>query len=799
VVNHEPMASDQHLNCDLCGLEITSTNVVQVFDGTERFFCCQGCARVYQAAYENGMLDQVVISGADEQKRKMALLYPGESAHFSIQGMWCAGCALAAENVLKRTPGIKAADVSFAAEMGRIQFDPKVIDPKHILRTLDVLGYRARLAGDGGEKESTRRQEHTLFQLITAAAFGMQVMLLYLVQLYPLYSAGEFDLPAVQHLQYLAWALATPVLFYGGSSFLRGAVRALRAHTATMDTLVSLGTLSAYGYSAYITLTGGGEAYFDSVAMITTFVMLGRWLETVGGGRARKGIRELLALQPQQAWREDGVGWVLVPASNLQAGDRILVKPGERVPCDARILEGQAALDESLLTGEANPVEKGPRDVVYAGTVVADASLVCEVERTVEQTRLAQITRLVERTLSVKPPVQRMADKASAWFAGGILLVAVLTSIGWFYKSGSLGSALIHAVAVLVVACPCALGLATPLALTISLGRSAAKGVLVRNPVALERAGESRRAVFDKTGTLTQGRLSVMEVEPAPESGLSKGDTLQLAAAAEQVSEHPLAKAIQASALNSITMINATDFKTLPGLGVSAQVDGHRLLVGSLRLFDNAQVPASLNVSAQDHAANGETVIWVGWGDAPVALIALRDQLNTDAISVLEDLRELGLRVSMLSGDSVETTRAVALELGLDDYGGQCMPADKAERVMHWQEQGESVLMIGDGVNDAPALAQADLSITVAGGTDIAGETSDLVLMRRDLSLIPWFIQFSRRTRRIIHENLTWAFAYNILAVPLAALGWISPVIAAAAMASSSLLVVGNSLRLQRE
>lgn len=788
--------------CVLCGLEIASAPVVHVFDKKEKHFCCEGCARVYQAAAENDMLDQVLGAAGSSRARGGTVFLPGETAYFSVSGMWCAGCAMAAENILGKMPGVKAAEVSFAAERGRVQFDPQQARPEQIIQRLDTLGYQARLLDSAADRQATRQQERILLQLITAAAFGMQVMLLYLTQLYHLYAAEKFDLPEVRQLQYLSWALATPALFYGGSSFLRGAWRAARARTATMDTLVALGTLSAYGYSVYITVTDGGEAYFDSVVMITTFVMLGRWLEVVGGGQARKGIRKLLALQPRQAWRQDGQRWVQVSAASLQAGETILVKAGERAPVDAAILEGRAALDESLLTGESLPAEKGPGETIYAGSVVTDAALVCRVVRQLEHTRLARITRLVEQTLAAKPPIQRLADIASAWFAAGVLLIAALTAIGWYLASGVAAQALLNAVAVLVVACPCALGLATPLALTVALGRAAEHGLLVRNPVILERAGHMHRIVFDKTGTLTQGRLAVVHVEVLPESGLSANELLRLAAAAEQYSEHPLAKAIQAAARSGQETTGAcpavADVTTMRGQGVTARIGERLLQVGSPRLFGPETIPAGLGDRAKKRAGQGETVVWVGWKAAPIGFIALRDNPSPGAAPALKGLHSQGLRLAMLSGDSTETTRALAAELKVDAFAGQCLPGDKAKRIQEWQEEGEGVLMVGDGVNDAPALAQADVSITVAGGADIAGETSDLVLMRNDLTLIPWFIRLSRRTRRVIHQNLGWAFAYNLLVLPLAAFGLISPVIAAAAMASSSLLVVGNSLRLKR-
>lgn len=785
--------------CDLCGGEISGEPVTRTYGEEQKQFCCEGCARVYDKAHENELLDAIQEDGQKSGGQKIddLILDRGDTAHLAIKGMWCAGCAEAAERVVRKQQGVKDVQINFGAEQGRVQYDPQNTDLAAIMGSLNKLGYQAHLLTDSQEKDEERHQENMLLQLIVAAAFGMQVMLLYLVQLYPRYALGQFNDPEVRNLQYLIWALATPVLFFGGFSFLRGAWQSLLAGTANMDTLVALGTSAAYLYSVYVTLTGSGEVYFDSVVMITTFIMLGRYLETLGGVRARKDIRKLLQLQPKKALKKAADGWQEIPADQLAAGDLILVKAGSRIPADARITEGQAALDESLLTGESAPVEKSAGDIVYAGTIATDNSLTAEVQQTTQDTRLAEITRLVEQTLSNKPPIQRLADKVSVYFTILILVCSVLTAAGWYLTGHSTAAALLAAVAVLVVACPCALGLATPLALTITLGRSAKEGILIRKNAALEGAAKINRLVLDKTGTLTRGKLTVTAAVVDPETVSSSQELLCLAASVEQFSEHPIAQAIIAACEGQI--IEAQEFQAQRGAGASAVLKTdppRRFLVGSeqfLQIDDNN----ALAGKARQHSERGETVVWVGWQDAVAGFIALQDEPRSTALPMLRKLKDLGITTVMLSGDNPRTTAVIAQDLGFSQYEGNCPPEEKAARIRQWQAAGEKVAMAGDGVNDAPALAQADISITTSQGTDIAGEISDAILMSPDLNLIPWFFNQSRRTRRIIIENLGWAFLYNLIALPLAAFGVISPVIAAVTMASSSLLVVGNSLRLR--
>jgi heavy metal translocating P-type ATPase len=782
--------------CDLCGLPLPLAPVVATVDGAERSFCCEGCRRVYEVAAGSGMLDEVVPASRPRTRPLDLALGRGVTAYFSLDGMWCPGCAVAAERALGRRPGVLSVDVSYAAERGRLQYDPGSADPDAVLAVLGRMGYDARLLTQPGRRARERLEERTLLHLVVSVVLGMQVMLIYILRLYPLYQRGQFDLPEVEVFEYAVWALTTPVLFYGGASFLRGAWQAALARTATMDTLVALGTLSAYAYSVWTTIAGGGSTYFDSVGMIIAIVLAGRYLEVVGGARARKDVRQLLTLQPERASRRADGAWLDVPADDLREGDVVLSRPGERVAADGEVVEGAAAVDEALITGESIPVEKVIGARVLAGSLVTDDALVYRVTRPPQATRLAQVTALVQETLTSKAPVQRLADRASAVLAAAIVLTAATCFAAWSIATGSSSEALLASVAVLVVACPCALGLATPLAISIALGRATRSGIVVRNAAALETAGRITRVVFDKTGTVTAGTMSVVDVVVAPGASLDGPGLLCLASAVESRSGHPVARAITAACPRPGVVVD--QYQALRGHGVSARLEGgERVLVGSAG-FAGVGAATATAPAAAAALVDGDTVVWVAGGARVLGCIVVRDQADATAAAAVSELAARGIESSLLSGDHEATTAAVARQTGIGVSVGGASPETKATIVQSWQERGDRVAMVGDGINDGPALARADLSVTAAGGTDVAAETSDVVLLRHDLTLVPRFLELSRRVRTIVRQNLWWALAYNLVAVPVAAAGLLTPVFAAATMSISSLLVVFNSLRLRR-
>ncbi len=715
------------------------------------------------------------------------------TAYLTLDGLTCPSCAEIVARTVQRHKGVKSSDINFALGKGRVVYDPSLTSTDEIVHLIERQGYKARVVGDSERSDDTRAEEQTLIQLLVALAFGMQVDMFYMSQLYGLYGSGQAASAQAHTIGLFVWAAATPVLFFGGQSFLRGAWSGVRSKTANMDTLVALGTLSAYFYSIFAVLTGR-PAYFDSVTMVTVFIMAGRYLEVIGGVRARKDVRALLELQPDRAWKVDADGGISeVRAVDLVAGDRIVVKQGDRVPADSTISDGTGAANESLLTGESALSPKRVGDRVWSGTLLVDGPVTATVDVPVAKSRLASIRALVEKTLSQQAPVQRLADTASAYLTFGVLAVATLTFAGWWLARGDAAAALIAAVAVLVVACPCALGLATPLAISVSLGRATRAGILVRVPAALETAAIIDDVAFDKTGTLTAGHLLVTGTTVL--EGLDAGEIACLAAGVEQYSEHPLGRAIAGACASPAPADGVTATR---GAGVEGRsVDGRVVRVGS-EPFMPVPVPAALAALANERAAMAESVVWVAVDGDVAGFISLRDELLPGAVAALAELREMGRTTLLLSGDSESTTQAVAGSLGVAEHRSRLSPEAKAAFISQRQAGGRRLAMVGDGVNDAPALAQADLGITVWGGSDVAGETSDVVLARPDLDLVPWFLRMSAATRRVTRQNLGWAFTYNVVAIPLAVFGVISPAVAAAAMAGSSVLVVGNSLRLMR-
>lgn len=779
-------------DCELCGKAIVGDPIIRVVHGASHCFDTEDCARIYERVDTAGMLDQVL---ADAPERRLGLIerlgLHRETAFFTLDGMWCAMCAQIAEKVLRQANGVLDTQISFGAGRGRVDYDPRMTDLRALTRLIEQLGYVPTMDGGSDADGSGAAEERLLTRVIVALAFGMQVMVLYVVRLYAAYAVADFASSQVRVIQLLSLILTAPVLFYGGFTFLRGAAQELRVRAPGMDTLVALGTLSAFGYSAWATLVGGQPTYFDSVAMIVQFIILGRYIEMVGGTRARKDVRGLMELQPKSAWVVDASGGIHeMPAWQLAPGHTIVLKAGERVPADATVSDGRAHADESLLTGESAAVSKHAGDSVWAGTLVVDGALTASVSCGTGASRLAAIRDLVQATLTSRAPVERLADRVSLVLTLGVISLALVTGVGWTLAKASPSHALLTSVAVLVVACPCALGLATPLAISVSLGEAAREGVLVRNGAALETAGRTTLVAFDKTGTVTLGRLEV-----SGSGGTTRAELLRLAASVERYSQHPIASAIVAAAAPPDT---ARDFEPVQGSGAAAvQADGTRIVVGRLELMPEQPKPEVVE-AAHAHEANGETVVWVGCGAKVAGFIALRDEVDPAAREAVSRLQGLGMRTTLLSGDSEETTRAVAAELGIASHESRLTPEAKAERVARLQAAGAKVAVVGDGVNDAPSLARADLSITVSGGTDIAGQTSDVVLDRDDLTLVPWFVAAADSTRRIVRENLFWALTYNAVALPLAATGLITPAIAAIAMTSSSLIVVGNSLRLRR-
>ncbi|SDD09374.1 Cu+-exporting ATPase [Massilia sp. PDC64] len=706
-----------------------------------------------------------------------------------ISGMTCASCVARVEKAIKAVPGVRDASVNLATERAAVQGEG--LDLQAILAAVERAGYAARPTGT--VKAESAPDWPTWWPVALAALLSVPLVAPMLLEPFGVH----WMLPG-----WLQLLLATPVQFWLGARFYRAGWKALRAGAGNMDLLVAIGTSAAYFLSLWqLASAGGGHLYFESAAVVITLVLLGKWLEGRAKHQTVAAIRALEALRPASAIvRRDGRD-TAIALDALRAGDQMVVRPGERVPADGRVVEGSSHLDESLLTGESLPVARGAGDRVTGGAVNGEGLLLVEATAVGADSMLARIIRMVEDAQAAKAPIQRLVDKVSAVFVPVVLLISLVTLLAWGLATGDWQQALLNAVAVQVIACPCALGLATPTGIMVGTGAAARHGILIKDAEALETAHALDMVVFDKTGTLTEGRPRVVALE-----GHDPQRLLALAAAVQQGSAHPLARAVtEQAAAQGVAPPAATGSAALPGRGVRARVDGATVWLGNCRLLDEigAGAPAApLVAAAARHEADGCTVSWLAreadGGIVVEGVLAFGDRLKPTSRAAIARLRELGVDSMMLSGDNEGSARAVAEALGLTRWVAQVQPQDKADVVRGLMTEGRKVGMVGDGINDAPALAAAHVGIAMAGGTDVALHTAGVTLMRGDPLLVADAIDISDRTWRKIRQNLVWAFVYNVVGIPVAALGLLNPVLAGAAMALSSVSVVTNALLLRR-
>ena len=730
---------------------------------------------------------------------------------FDVRGMTCASCARRVERTLAKQPGVVQAGVNFAMETVTVA-SREDVEPESLVEAVDSIGYElvphvgapdAHPGHDhtidvGAEEDYTRTSRR---RVLVAGALTLPTVLIAMFG--PGADHGHPEGVLEVASRWLQWALVTPVQFLAGWPFLGSAWANLKHRSTNMDTLVALGTLTAYLFSVYSLFTGG-PLYFETGAVIITFLLLGKYFEHRSKSRASDAIKSLLQLGAKQATVvRDGVE-VSISANEVVVGHLMRVRPGEKIPTDGIVRDGSTSVDESMLTGEPVPVDKKAGDEVFGATLNASGSVIVEATRVGSDTALAQIARLVEQAQMRKAPIERLADKVASVFVPVVMVVAAVTLAAWLLTGHSLESSLVAAVAVLIIACPCAMGLATPAAVMVGTGRGAQLGILIKGGDVLERSGELDAVVLDKTGTLTKGEMSLTDVVPDNnEGGPTEDELLRLAASVEGLSEHPIARAVVRGAhQRGLEAAPAQAFESTAGLGVRATVEGRLISVGR-RSFLKGVACADVAEAADGLEAAGKTVIWVGeeasaGRDRVLGVLAVADTLKQTAPKAVARLQELGLRTILLTGDNNRTARAVAAQVGVDEVFAEVLPADKVDKVRKLQEGGRRVAMVGDGINDAPALAQADLGVAIGTGTDVAIEAADLTLIGGDPILVPGAIELSRSTLSAIKQNLFWAFAYNTAAIPLAALGLLNPMIAALAMAFSSVSVVANALRLRR-
>jgi Cu+-exporting ATPase len=726
---------------------------------------------------------------------------PDGNVSLKVGGMTCAACAARIEKKLNTMEGVKHAAVNLASEKASVEYDSSKLKVSDLIKVIEDLGYQAERAEEisaDREKEQREKEIKRLrLELIVSAVLSAPLLFAMVLMLL------NADIP-IFHDPYFQLILATPIQFIIGFRFYKNAFYALRAKSANMDVLIAMGTTAAYFfsmYNAFFAHTEEGmmkELYFEAAAVIITLILLGKYLEAVAKGKTSDAIKKLMGLQAKTARviRNGIEADILI--EDVEIGDVIVVRPGEKVPVDGRILEGNSSIDESMLTGESLPVEKKAGDMVVGATINRFGTFKFEATRIGKDTVLSQIIKMVEDAQGSKAPIQKIADRVSGIFVPTVIGIAIVTFLIWYLTTGDFTAAVISAVSVLVIACPCALGLATPTAIMVGTGKGAENGILIKGGEHLEMTYKLDAVVLDKTGTITKGQPEVTDVVTL--GGVESSETLRLAAIAEKSSEHPLGAAIYEKGKNEFGIVpDPEQFEAIPGRGVRAVVDGSEIFIGTRKLMQEVNISAD---SAEDAVAKledeGKTAMLMAVGGKLEAILAVADTLKESSKEAIEELKRMGIDVYMITGDNRRTAAAIAKQVGIEHVLSEVLPENKAEEVEKLKKQGRKVAMVGDGINDAPALATADIGMAVGTGTDVAIEAADITLMRGDLKTIPAAIRLSRKTMRKIKQNLFWAFIYNIIGIPFAALGLLNPMIAGGAMAFSSVSVVTNSLSLKR-
>lgn len=716
-----------------------------------------------------------------------------------VKGMHCASCAVIIEKTLKKTAGVTNANVNFSTEKATIEFDPGVVNEEKLVELTKGLGYVAEVfTGKDVDREAKLREKEI-------KSLRLKLIIGILLSAPALVISMFFMEGSIPYRSFILWFLATPVQFYIGAQFYKGAWGALKNKTSDMDTLIAMGTSAAYFYSAYVVLFDPmGNQYFEAAAVLITLVVLGKYLEAIAKGKTSEAIKRLMGLSPKTATVIRDKKEIKIPIDNVQVGDIVIVRPGEKIPVDGIIIEGLSSVDESMITGESIPVEKKKGSAVISSTINKHGSFKFKATKVGANTTLSRIIKLIEDAQGSKAPIQRFADTVSSYFVPAVILIAIISFVVWYFALGAEFSfGLIIAVSVLVIACPCALGLATPTAIMVGTGKGAQNGILIKGGEALETAHKLNYIIFDKTGTITKGKPEVTNIIAS--NGSSEKKVLQLAASIEKNSEHPLAEAIVEKAKKSRTVLkNAKGFKAIPGHGVVARLDGKTYHFGNEKLMNDIKVNISkVKEMIYGLEEQGKTVMILSENKKIIGLMAVADTIKETSPEAVKNLQELGIKVYMITGDNKRTAKAIAEKAGIENFFAEVLPEDKAKYVKKLQAEGK-VAMVGDGINDAPALAQADIGIAMGSGTDVAMETGNIVLMRDNLLDVPKAIKLSRLTMSKIRQNMFWALFYNTIGIPVAAgllypfTGWLlNPMIAGGAMAMSSVSVVTNSLLLK--